>query len=160
MYELHHVSLEFRHIVPLSQPVSVPLCLEQWHSMSLCLSVRHSLTLRLSVCLSALTLSVIAGCVPICLAIYLQYQTVYPVCIWQLMCYFVFASEWCHSGAVCQGRKPRCHHLLFFFILPFLLSSDTFQSGFSVKACTYASKKTCNMSTSTGMHLCTLDGIV
>lgn len=82
----------------------------------------------------------------ICLAVYLQYQTVYPVCIRQLTCYFVRVSEWCHSGAVCQGRKPRCHQLVFPITghLPVWI----------LWGCMYmCMQKTHSLSISTGMHL-------
>ena len=79
-----------------------------------CLSVRLSACLWPcpSVCLLLHYLSLQAGCPLFCLVVYLQYQTVDPVCVWQMMFYFVCVCEWCHSGVVCQGRKPRCLFVL------------------------------------------------
>lgn len=114
----NHASLKFLHTIEpkIRGMMQVPRL--QWPSVrsndTACTSVSHSVTLRLSV--SAVCFNAICRCrLPIRLAVYLQHQTVDPVCIWRLMCYSVYASEWCHSGALCQGGEPRCHHQIFFF---------------------------------------------
>lgn len=106
-----------------------------------CLSVSHSLTL--SACLSALTLSVIAGCVP-CLSVW------WSICSIRQSIPFVFDS-WRVILSVClsdviqvhcaRAESPGVTISFFFYLalsLPCPLSPDTFQSGLSGDACTRA----------------------
>lgn len=117
--------------------VSVWVCLEQWHSMS----DSHSLTLCLSVCLSALTLSVIADCAPASLS-----ARLFAVSD-SLSRLF---DSWCVILSVClsdviQVQCARAESpgvtisFFFFFFLPPLSSvTNTFQSRLSGDACTCA----------------------
>lgn len=166
-YGTHHASLKSLHIVKLMlwvkhiMQVTQSQCPSVPSSDTACMSVSHSLTLRLSVSLSALTLSVIAGCVPAYLSghlfavsdsrscLYLTVDDVlFCLCVWVMS----FRCSVPGQRAQVSPHSPS--------LLPFLLSSDTLQPGFSGDACTCACKNTCNVSMSTGMHLCTLDGMV
>lgn len=95
---------------------------------------------RLSACFNTICHCRLCACLSVCSSICSIRQSI-PL-VFDSWCVILSVSEWCHSGAVCQGRKPRCHHQLFSH-LPYLLSPDTFQSGFTGDAytvCVHAKK--------------------
>ena len=59
----------------------------------------------------------------VCLILYLQQQSVLLVFdSWHV--FFICALQWCHSGAVCQGKRPRSHFISCFLLLLLFLSLD------------------------------------
>lgn len=80
----NHASLKFLHTIEPKLRVMMQVRRLRWPSVqsndTACTSVSHSVTLRLSV--SAVCFNAICRCsLPIRLAVYLQHQTVDPVCI-------------------------------------------------------------------------------
>lgn len=71
---------------------------------------------RLSVCFNTICHCRLCACLSVCSSICSIRQSI-PL-VFDSWCVILSVSEWCHSGAVCQGRKPRCHHQLFFLTSP------------------------------------------
>lgn len=84
VHSTNHASLKFLHTIEPKLWGMMLVRWLQWPSVpsndTACTSVSHSVTLRLSVC--AVCFNAICRCsLPIRLAVYLQHQTVDPVCI-------------------------------------------------------------------------------